>query len=152
MSGEIVFVIHGEPAPKGSLRCVGQNGKHQLIEDNRRTKPWREQIAQHVAVGSFRALKDEPIGVEITSTLPRYASHVDADGNPTAKAPPFPVGGRTGDVDKLARLVLDALEDASVVANDSQVVEVLSRKTWPDTDVPDSLDEPGVMIRIYTVL
>lgn len=149
---EIVLVVPGRPAPKGSLKCVGKNGAHQLVEDNERTKPWRATIATWAARAPGKANKGEAIGVEITSTVPRPANHYGTGANAaTVKdtAPAYPTGARTGDADKLARLVLDALQDAGILDNDAQVVEVVSRKAYPETPVPDALDLPGALIRVY---
>lgn len=151
--GELVIVVPGRPAPKGSLKCVGRDGSHQLIEDNARTKPWRKIVAEYAAQITQHAAKTQSIGVELTSTIPRPTHHYGTGANAgTVKpsAPSFPVGARTGDVDKLARLILDALQDSALLANDAQVVEVVSRKAYPGSPfVPDALPEPGVVIRVY---
>lgn len=127
----LVATIPGHPAPKGSLRCIGgPGGRHRLIEDNKRTKPWRDRI-----VWAFRdtpkADPFQPIRVSLDFTLPA----------PQRRTRPLPVG-RVGDVDKLARLALDALQDAGVLPDDAQVVELVARKTY------DGLPWPGVTIRI----
>jgi len=151
IAAEIVVVVPGRPAPKGSLKCVGQNGQHQLVEDNARTKPWRAIVRDAAALAESRASKGEPVGVEITSTVPRPAAHFGTGANAGRlkdTAPGYPVGRRSGDADKLARLVLDALQDAGILADDAQVVEVVSRKAYPMSHVPDALGEPGAVIRI----
>jgi Holliday junction resolvase RusA-like endonuclease len=134
---------------------VGRNGSHQLVEDNARTKPWRAEIVAAAQQATRRAGPRQAVGVEITSTLPRPSAHYGTGANAEivkATAPPYPVGRRTGDADKLARLVLDALQDAAVLNDDAQVVEVTSRKAWPDDEtIPDTLTAPGVMIRVYPI-
>jgi Holliday junction resolvase RusA-like endonuclease len=151
LTTEHVLVVAGEPIPKGSLKCVGQRGskRHALVEDNPRTEPWRSRVAEAARQLQERADEGEPIGVEITSTLPRPARHFTTPPRLRATAPAFPTLRRTGDVDKLARLVLDALQDAAVVLDDAQVTEVISRKGYPASHTPDALPEMGVMIRIY---
>jgi Holliday junction resolvase RusA-like endonuclease len=159
MRGELVLTITGTPVPKGSLKCVGTNGRHQLIEDNPATAGWREEI-RHLAHETaddlgLHADHRQAIGVEITSTLARPASHYGRGrGADVVKlsAPHYPTALRTGDVDKLARLVLDALADAHVLDNDAQVVEVLSRKAYTDDPhTRDALTVPGVRIRVYPI-
>ena len=152
---EIVVTLPGHPAPKGSLKCVGQGGKHSLIEDNKRTKPWRDKVAtlvrSQLATVSEPADPHQAIDVELTLTLPRPPAHYGTGRNASKvkpSSPAHPTGHRAGDVDKLARTVLDALQDAGVVADDSQIVELLVRKCYPDAEVPDSLDYPGARIRI----
>jgi Holliday junction resolvase RusA-like endonuclease len=159
IEGEVVLTIGGTPVGKGSLRCIGSRGsrQHVLIEDNPRTQEWRDEIARAAHAAEFEvAGAGQAIGVEITSTLPRPAGHYGTGRNAQRvrpSAPKFPVAHGTGDADKLARLVLDALQDADVLADDAQVVEVLSRKSYPDHSwpFPDVLDAPGVRIRIYGI-
>jgi Holliday junction resolvase RusA-like endonuclease len=155
---EHVITIGGTPVPKGSLKCVGTRGgrRHQLIEDNPATDEWRRTVALAVRHATWpnQADKHQPIGVEITSTLPRPARHFGTGKNthtPRPTAPQHPATGGTGDVDKLARLILDALQDADVLHDDAQVIEVVSRKAYPETPVPDALDHLGVRIRLYPI-
>lgn len=148
---ELAFTIFGDPVPKGSLKCVGRAGQHRIVEDNPRTRSWRRTIAEGVE-GVGTADVHQPVGVEITSTLPRPAHHFGVTGI-RSNAPIWPTNLRTGDVDKLARLVLDALVDSGLLVDDAQVVEVVSRKSFPKPEatpyLPDVLDCPGVIVRVY---
>ena len=45
---------------------------------------------------------------------------------------PFVWGNRRHDVDKLARAVLDALTDAALWKDDSQVAQLVAEKRWYD--------------------
>lgn len=152
---EIRATIPGDPAPKGSLKCIGARGRrgHVLIEDNARTKPWREKIAYAFRRGTYTAVKDQPIGVEVTFTVRRPAHHYGTGRNAqTLKtaAPAHPVSHNTGDLDKLVRLALDALQDAKVLPDDCQVVELTARKSYPlPAPTPDALPYPGALLRIY---
>lgn len=139
----MMITAYGDPAPKGSLKCVGRNGRHQLIEDNPKTKAWRERIA---AAGRLAAARhgqiDGPIIVDATFTIERPASV------PASKRP-WPVTRSAGDVDKLLRLILDGLDDGGLYGDDAQIVTATACKCYPDTvGVPDRLDRPGVIIRI----
>lgn len=135
--------VTGLPAPKGSMRCVGRGGRHQLIADNRdRAKAWHEQI---VAAG--RALLrtaggplEGPLSVAITFTVPKPASV------PLTRL--WPITRSAGDVDKLVRLVLDGLTDSGIWADDSQVVELSAIKAYPHSPAPDLTPEGGALIRI----
>lgn len=138
--------VFGKPAPKGSLKCIGGKGRHQLIEDNKATKPWRERI--HLA-GPHLQLDgqpwDGPVGITLTFTLDRPASV-----KPSARPWPLVRGKGSGDIDKLARTVLDGLEDAGVLTNDAQVCVLTATKAYTDTpDVVDRMKHTGVLIRIY---
>lgn len=133
------------------MKCIGKRGKvrHALIEDaGAPQKVWRdrvtlagEQLLGHVPGGTI----DGPVSVEITFTVPRPPSargrvwpHLKANGQH---------GG--GDLDKLVRLVLDAFTDAKVWTDDSRVVEITTRKCYPDTPAPDLTPSGGALIRIW---
>lgn len=144
--------VPGIPAPKGSM-IPGRRRDGTLFvrEDNTGTKGWRAKVAK----GALK-LRDAaggtilgPVGVDVTLTLERPAT-IDPASRPwpSRKASRREYGG--GDVDKLARTILDALEDAKLIENDAQVVELTARKCYPDTPgCPDQLDRPGALIRIY---
>jgi Holliday junction resolvase RusA-like endonuclease len=152
---EVVLTLTGTAVGKGSLKCVGRNGGHRLIEDNPHTQEWRDRVAAGAVEVAVEAERYQPIGVEITTTLARPAGHYGTgrnSGQVRPSAPVYPTASRTGDVDKLARLVLDALEDAGLLTDDAQVVEVTSRKAYPDDAYsPDTLDDPGVRVRVYPI-
>jgi Holliday junction resolvase RusA-like endonuclease len=153
---EHVLVVYGDPAPKGSLKCVGRGTRHQLVENNHRTAPWRERVSRGARRLSVSGLSG-PLGVELTLTIGRPPSHYLVDGvtlSAAGRRAPYPSArsrGLGGDVDKLARTILDALEDADVLLDDAQVVELTARKSYPDGPgvLPDALDRPGARIRLY---
>jgi Holliday junction resolvase RusA-like endonuclease len=147
--------IPGLPKPKGSMKCVGARGriKHVLVEqvDN---KAWRKQVT---AAGLLLPVRDlgGPIAITVTFTLPRPPSHYGTGRNAhrlKPDAPTWPHHHGTGDLDKLMRLIADALEDARVFHNDAQIVHGDVWKCYPDTrDCPDRLPEPGAIIRIHPI-
>lgn len=158
---ELVITIPGHPAPKGSMKCVGARGKvkHTLVEDNKRSQPWRDTIALWVRrrwPSDQYAVKGQPLAAEVTFTLPRPTYHYGTGRNAAVLKPAqvdaWPVGHSTGDVDKLLRLALDALQDTDVLPDDCAVVETTARKRFvhpsplPGSDV---LTYPGVVIRLY---
>lgn len=158
------FRVYGEPQPKGSMKCIGARGSsnHQLIEDNKDSGSWRDHIrtmAARPSVVGEGAAEHQAVMLEITSTLPRPKTHYGTGRNAhaiKASAPSWPTKHGTGDVDKLARLVLDALEDAHVLTNDAQVVEVRTYKCYPGSAPAlargyDVLDRPGVVVRVRPV-
>lgn len=138
--------VFGPPAPKGSMKCVGQNGKHQLVDTLKTTKPWRQRIhkaAKHLTIDGQPW--SGPVGITLTFTIERPASV-------PLKKRAWPHVHGTGDTDKLARTVLDGLEDCGVLSNDAQVCVLSSVKCYPDTpDVIDQMDQPGVVIRIFNL-
>lgn len=128
-----------------------------LIEDNRRTKDWRTVVALWVRrkwPKDANAAPGQPIGVEVTFTLPRPKAHYRTGRNAHMlrdAAPAWPTGHSTGDVDKLVRLVLDALQDTDALPDDCAVLEVTGRKAYVGgvEQMPDQLGYPGVVIRLY---
>lgn len=142
---EVVITLPGHPAPKGSMKCVAPHARgtrQRLVEQLEKTiKPWRAKL--HHAFGRVTSTADQqqPIGVEVTFTVDR----------PKSVRRPFPSAHGSGDVDKLARVVLDDLERAGILPNDAQVVELTTRKTYPDGPLPDALPYPGARIRLYPI-
>src|SRR6266498_2733911 len=152
LSRTIAVSVEGHPTPKGSMKCIGGRGKikHQLVEElGPALKRWRRIVApagdklRELAGGVITA----PVGVELIFTLERPESV------PLWKRP-WPAV-RNGDVDKLARCVLDSLTVTrkapnQVLVDDSIVCELLARKQYPDTPgVADRMLRPGVVIRLY---
>lgn len=140
----IRLVVPGTPAPKGSMRCIGGRGRgHQLIEDNKRTRPWRQNVARAASRAPEQADKGQPVEVSITFLLERPRSHYTARGALRKGSPALPTGHGTGDLDKLERTILDALEDAGVLHNDAQVIGGTTVKLYARPD-----QNPGATIEI----
>lgn len=149
----VAVSVHGDATTKGNMICIGQVGpiKHKLVEQTKTPhKRWLKTLDP--AGVKLRELVggvvDAPIGIELVFTLER------PDSVPAWKRP-WPAV-RNGDVDKLARFVLDALTvtkkrpQLGVISDDAIVCELLVRKVYPDTpDAPDRLVRPGVVIRLY---
>lgn len=126
LTAEIRIVIPGRPAPKGSLKCVGgRGGRHQLVEDNARTKPWREAIAnaiRHQWPTDQHADPRQPLVAEITTSHARPDGHYGTGRNAHQLKPGAPVYvDKKPDIDKLVRSTLDALTSADVLRDDAQV-------------------------------
>lgn len=168
LDSEWRITIPGTVQPKGSLKCVGRRGKraHVLLEDNKDSTPWRKAVTGWlVRKWPTKAAPRQPLGAEVTFTLARPAGHYGTGRNAgrlKPSAPAFPTTHGTGDVDKLLRLILDAMQDAGHLVDDAQVIEVTTRKayvlsTGTDTIAPldpdpyDRLPYPGVCIRLYPI-
>jgi crossover junction endodeoxyribonuclease RusA len=141
----LMVKVHGRPAPKGSLRPVGKN-RRILKDDNPNTEQWRRHIAAAGRAWRLSEPLDGPLGLEVTITLARPASI-----KPSRRPWPHLRSPGHGDIDKLARTILDGLQDAGVFHDDAQVCELVARKGYPDTDTPDLLDRPGAVITIYPI-
>lgn len=162
LSRELAITIPGRAAPKGSMTCIGRRGRvaHVVIEDDKNgaKAAWRAAIALGIRRSwptDQYAVPGQPLGAEITFTLERPKGHYGTGRNAGTVKPAYvdalPTGHQSGDVDKLLRLVLDALQDADLIDDDCAVIEATARKTYVDGPalVPDTLDYPGVMVRLF---
>lgn len=139
--------VPGDPVTKGSLKCVGRNGRHQLVEANPRSRSWRKRVAARAELEALHADHWQPVGVDLMFFLPRPVSHYRTGRNAAllrGNAPQHPTHFGTGDLDKLLRLVLDALQDAHLLHDDAQVVTSSTSKHWETED-----DPPGVLVTVY---
>lgn len=142
------FRVYGQPAPKGSMipRKL-KDGRVVVVEDNKRTKPWRRAIAAAAPVHlSERADQYQPIKIVCAFALTRLPAQEGLPG-PVKRA----TGGVGGDVDKMVRLVLDALEDCGVLVDDAQVVRVEAWKLFADAPDWPRYGVPGMYCRIEPV-
>jgi crossover junction endodeoxyribonuclease RusA len=76
-----------------------------------------------------------PVGATLTFSLRR----------PKKLPTRYPVGQRSGDVDKLARAALDAMTGV-VYLDDAQVVSLLVTKCWAEADTA-----PGVEVLVREI-
>jgi len=148
---QIAVKVYGRPAPKGSLRVVGRGPNRNVIEDNPDTEAWRALVARAGRAWYRAGLLDapivDPVALFVTVTLERPTT-VSQRSRPW----PHKRSPGHGDADKLARTILDGLQDAKVYADDAQVVELTIVKAYPDTPgVRDRLDRPGAWIRLLTI-
>lgn len=156
---DITVTIPGHPTPKGSMKCVGKRGRsnHQLVEDERPgQKKWRRLIAEVFSKRvTQRADELQPIGIEVTFVVDRpKVHHVAGDRSRPLKgdAPAFPTRQNTNDLDKMLRLLDDALQDSGLLVDDAQVVELVARKAYPGcVRTIGALPHPGARILVYPI-
>ncbi|MBK5248122.1 MAG: RusA family crossover junction endodeoxyribonuclease [Actinomycetales bacterium] len=120
---ELRIVAHGTPKPKGSLRHVGRG---RLIEQVKGSKPWREALVIAAARARDQAgweCLTGAVSVACVAVIPR----------PKTVRRDYPITRSSGDCDKLARNLLDALVDAQIMTDDAQVVDLWIRKEYTDT-------------------
>lgn len=125
------LTVPGKPLPKGSLRHVGRG---RLIEQTK-VKDWMKDIRDHTVqtYGSEIPLFEAPVEAVLKFRFPRPAA---------AKNRLYPHLRSAGDIDKLTRAVLDALQPA-VLLDDSLVVQLTASKTYAVTP-----EDAGVSISI----
>lgn len=138
---EVRIIVRGQPKPKGSLRHVG---KGRMVEQVTGSRPWREAV-KYAALDAYAgpAAIDGPVSVDIVVTVAKPKSA------PKTRRT-WPITRSSGDSDKHARNVLDALVDAAVIADDSQVIVLVVQKTYPG-EAPSALDSPGALIVVRTL-
>lgn len=130
--------VPGTPRPKGSLRHVG---KGRMVENHEHSGDWRAMVAY--------AARQELIDLENLGNPPgAYLGAVRVTVQ-LRFAPPkswrggFPTSRATGDVDKHARNILDALQDAGVFKDDAQVASLRISKRYCQ-----GAETPGANIEI----
>ena len=141
----IEFTVRGIPAAQGSKRAIVNRYTHraQLVEDSKRTKPWRADVRAAAEDAAPARLLEGPISIDVEFRLPRPRGHYGTGRNAgtlRALAPERPTG--KPDIDKLARAILDALT-GTIWRDDAQVVTLLLSKHYETPGIP-----PGVRVRI----
>lgn len=128
--------VLGTPRPKGSLRpFVAPSGKARVREQLAGSPDWRRQVAD-AAWQAIRCRCDDP-GCTVLGPGYPYPGAVNVlvelTFTPPKKKPgPYPHTRTTGDIEKHARNIHDALQDAAVIKDDAAVVELLVTKRWAD--------------------
>lgn len=125
----IYLTVAGIPAPQGSKRPVRLgNGRIGMAESSRAVGPWRDAVRTETQRAVTEPMEG-PLRVSLIFRLRRPAS--------LARSVLHPV--KRPDLDKLVRSTLDGLVAGGAFADDSQVVELFTRKEY---------GIPGCMIRI----
>lgn len=133
----LVFRVAGHPVSQGSKRAFVVAGKARLVEaGGGRHKLWRHAVndVARQAWGEHPPL-DGPVELHLRFALQPPQSK-------PKRRRTWPVGARSGDLDKLTRAVFDALCGVAYL-NDAQVVAVLAVKDWANPEIG-----PGVWISI----
>jgi Holliday junction resolvase RusA-like endonuclease len=143
MGESIAFFVPGDPKTKGSLQprqrrcrctpnCPGYLGKAQLRDSEGSTR-WRKLVAYVVGREMRDRASEFPWSGSLLVELAFSLKVEDAAGGETR--------AHVGDLDKLIRNVLDALQDAGLYLDDVQVVEIFSSKRAVSGN-------PGVWIKV----
>lgn len=148
---DLTVIAYGTPAPQGSKRHLG-NGV--LVESSKKVKPWRQDV-KYAALAATTAIPgwaplDGPLVVSMVFALARPKGHYRTGRNAhllREAAPLRPAG--MPDLSKLARSTEDALTGVAWV-DDSRVVDYARlAKHYAGDSLPDVLDAPGAVIRIW---
>jgi crossover junction endodeoxyribonuclease RusA len=134
------FFVHGIPVAKGSGRAFynPKAGRAYVVQDNAaRQKPFASMISYTAQEQNVRPI-DGPVFVGMLFQFPRPKSHYRGKSRILRDdAPGYHIN--TPDVDKCARLVLDALTGIAW-QDDKQAQIIEARKIYSN--------EPGVWITI----
>ncbi len=126
----ISFFVAGVPAPQGSKSAVVRNGRAIMFEQNKRTMPWREQIALQASsimrAHNYKIIDGAALSIEAVFFMPRPKSHYGKHG--LLKSAPRHCSKKP-DIDKMARALLDGLSDI-VFDDDSRITVLTARKQY----------------------
>lgn len=136
-----LFRVDGRARTKGSLKVYCRKDRRHSVhveEEVAESKAWRRRVAlaaqaqSRSAWGTATLGHAGPVEVRLVCYLPRQLSV--AKGKEGTVVPShstdFPTDILMGDVDKLARNVGDALTDARLILDDSQITDFLVAKRW----------------------
>jgi len=139
------IVVYGKPITQGSKIRT----RWSMRDSNGDTLiPWRDNV-RAAAVNAEDPFGEAPVQVDITFTFARPKGHFGTGRNAgtlNSSALPFPSTHAIGDIDKLTRAILDALTDAGVWNDDSQVIQLVARKLFVGEGI--ALDRPGAVIYV----
>lgn len=145
----LVAHVVGRPVTQGSKKAFAIAGKDGgkpravMVDDqSERLRPWRENVRDAVRQerGEHPPLTG-PIRLALHFALPKPKS-----ASKTRRVWP---AGRVGDLDKLVRAVMDAMTDAGIWGDDSQVCDLRATKDYPGPE--NGQMTPGVMIAVWRI-
>lgn len=126
----IRFSVDGPPVPQPRIRATRSG---HIYTPSGAVGPYKQAIGLRAAAEARRrgwTVTDGPVRVLIECGFVRPVSHHKASGGLRDTAPAFP-GLRAGDVDNLAKAVLDAItRGGGVWKDDAQVVELTVAKRY----------------------
>lgn len=127
----LAFVVHGTPQPAGSKRTFMVKGRPVVTDANRKSKPWKEQVAHYAGEAmKGRPLMQGPLELTLRFFVRRPKGHVGATGAVRAGAPRYPIV--RPDALKLARGVEDSLSGVCYRDDAQIVLERLEKHYGPE--------------------
>lgn len=142
MADELSFWVPGIPQPGGSKRPVrvGGTGRILLIDDCKRNKSWRNQVASSAALAHRFGPFAGPLEVRFEFVISRPRGHYGTGrnaGKVRASAPVYPTV--KPDTSKLVRAAEDSLTGI-IYIDDAQIVRQFAAKIYGSP--------PGVRITV----
>jgi Holliday junction resolvase RusA-like endonuclease len=144
--------VAGRPATKGSLDLAPRAGGGTYVRESvAGSKDWRRLVAHAVSADRRARGIGEPtlsaVGVRVLFVLP-VPIGIAASTPAELVSGLWPSMARVGDVDKLTRNVLDAMQDAGAYRDDTQVCKALVGKVYADGTTPGS-DYQGARVQCW---
>ncbi|WP_399554209.1 RusA family crossover junction endodeoxyribonuclease (plasmid) [Streptomyces anulatus] len=147
----ICVAVYGLAGPQGSKSPVGWGKSRKtgraiplMRESSAKVKPWRENVQAAIRAALLTGEAQHlagPVRADVTFTMPKPARAPKRRRTYPAVSP---------DIDKLERSTYDAITQAKAWEDDGRVIESHTRKVYPG-EHPDALDQPGAIIRLYTL-
>lgn len=144
----MLLYVEGNPAPQGSKRYLGTTkmGRGIMVETSNKTSPWRSDVIG--ACKRYREKFPEAVFPLTGGLAARMVFHFHRPASVSRKKRPHMTVAP--DLDKLARGVLDPLQVAGIVANDSQLVSLRLEKLYC-LDPGSVMPVPGLFLVLLTV-
>ena len=122
---EIKLLVYGVPVPQGSMRAFNiPGGKFPVVtSDNKKTKPWKQEIAGAADDAMQKAKLTVFAGVPVRVSVDFYFDR------PKSLKKAIVAKVTKPDLDKLIRAVLDALT-GTVFKDDAQVARISVSKAF----------------------
>jgi Holliday junction resolvase RusA-like endonuclease len=117
----MIFVAQGNPHPQPRPRVVKGRA---VSTTGRAVQFWKAVVtsrARHALADSELAAFSGPVVIEMEFRFAPPKSFMSRIGSPHTQKP---------DADNLAKLVMDAMQTARVIGDDSKVAELKVRKVW----------------------
>lgn len=129
----IEFFVPGVPKTKGSMNSYGGNRLRQSVKGS---VEWGKRVQMYAYNALVDLDWDDSSGSLFPSPLPVAVYCEFYLPRPSGNTDLYPTRKSSGDSDKLVRNVFDALQQAGVYEDDSQVVEQSSCKHFESEDLP----------------
>lgn len=138
---KVTVIVAGVPVTQGSMKAYVVAGRARVTHTNgSKIDTWRRSIvdAIHRQLGEQLELMTGPMRLSASFRLPRPASL------PKTKRT-WPIGARSGDADKLLRLLGDAITGV-LIDDDSRIVDASVTKDWANPGA-----QPGVVFTLEQI-
>ena len=146
---DLKATIPGRPGPKGStvsfcLRCAHKHLPQQIAtkEQSKVGEAFRRVIAKALRrpKGSERTTATQTVAWVYIERQKQVRGGVALDTYVPSSMTPAPISQQSGDIEKHARNLHDALQDAHILADDAIVTDLIIRKRWATEEHPAGIE------------